>query len=446
MELQKLQPIILNSIMVFCQINILCALMPSFIKQRTYRTLLNLLCLVCVGAFSVYILRSNQEGLFESAVIIFLAPSLIASLFLSKYRDGRFLFCFAFADSLIVVVNAISFLLAALATGIVEGPAVIVFRAFCMIAAAAVSIVLLQKLFLRMLAEMRIHWTTMGIVALMMELVVTYINTNPTMITERPQEWMPTLMVCIVMLSVLWMFIRIIADLQRVSDERIRAQSLRNELDISRIQIEQSQRRYESLLENIDRVRTMRHDMRHYMITLEGLCEAQQWEQVHAYIRQMSERTDAPLTSAYCANYALNVLLDHFAQLCQQQQIEFIHNVSVPEELPCEPLHACVIVGNALQNALEACMEMPQADRRRYMDITLRMKADKLVLRLENSYCGELHQTDNGELQTRKQEPGHGIGLRSIRDTAAIYKGWVSADGADGVFLLQVVLGNPDAL
>nr|WP_228067404.1 ATP-binding protein [Microbacterium paludicola] len=95
------------------------------------------------------------------------------------------------------------------------------------------------------------------------------------------------------------------------------------------------------------------------------------------------------------------------------------------------------LVGNALDNAIEATRRLPDRDRR-VVRMALFAQDDWIMLRFENTYDGIL-QCDGEKLLTRKGD-GHGLGLRSIEQTAETYGGSVSIAADDAWFSLRVLL------
>ena len=99
----------------------------------------------------------------------------------------------------------------------------------------------------------------------------------------------------------------------------------------------------------------------------------------------------------------------------------------------------CLILGNLLENALEAAEKVVE---NRY--IRLRMKYDKnnLLIYIENSYIGKLIRTKDKKLKsTKENSENHGIGLESVKRAVEKYHGMVIIDDSQkNNFLVNVVL------
>lgn len=115
----------------------------------------------------------------------------------------------------------------------------------------------------------------------------------------------------------------------------------------------------------------------------------------------------------------------------------------LPNLASVQPLHLCVIIGNGLQNALEASQQLPE-DAERKISIRAVMTEGRIVISITNRFAGQLTISESGEITTSKTEPGHGLGLASIRETIRRYNGWCGVSTQGEEFTLNVTL-SPDA-
>lgn len=99
----------------------------------------------------------------------------------------------------------------------------------------------------------------------------------------------------------------------------------------------------------------------------------------------------------------------------------------------------CSIFGNALDNAIECELKIPDKEKR-LIHVTVSKQKMFLILRFEN-YCEETLQYQEGALVTTKKEKEfHGYGLKSIQYTANKYEGAVSMNVEDNWFELKVLI------
>ena len=204
-------------------------------------------------------------------------------------------------------------------------------------------------------------------------------------------------------------------------------------------QLAQSEQYYQILLERIAQLRIRDHDLRHHINTLSGLCSAENWQEVSDYVEGMSRELPKAFPKNYCGNGALNSLLGHYQELCGKNGIDFRCQVRMPELGNIEPLQLCVILGNGLQNALEASLLLPP-EAERFIHIRAISADGRMVITISNRFSGKVTFNEKGEPISSKTEPGHGLGLASIRESAKRYKGWCGASAEGDIFTLNVTL------
>ena len=97
----------------------------------------------------------------------------------------------------------------------------------------------------------------------------------------------------------------------------------------------------------------------------------------------------------------------------------------------------CSITGNILENAINACIKVPEDQRQ--IQLTMIVKnGNRLYLVATNSYDGIIRWRDGKNYST--QRPGEGRGLKSVEETAAKYKGKAEFSHDDKSFFSNVVL------
>ena len=203
-------------------------------------------------------------------------------------------------------------------------------------------------------------------------------------------------------------------------------------------QARQSEQYYAALTGHIQEVRRMQHDSRHHMRVLSGYARDGAYDRLREYLDALIEHAPDTSVFSYCANYTANILLGFYAGQAREQGVDFRCDAQIPAELPCAPMDLSAVLGNALQNALDACGRQG-AGEARHIALFSRVVGPSLTLEITNSYDGVAVEQD-GRLLSRKGEPGHGLGLDSIRRVAARYHGYCSVSRTDREFTLRVVL------
>lgn len=158
-----------------------------------------------------------------------------------------------------------------------------------------------------------------------------------------------------------------------------------------------------------------------------------------SYVSTMEQSIPAAFYHHYCFSGAINALLSHYATIFEKASISFDCQMQLPCLKRVSALHLCVILGNALQNALEA-MEKMDSGKKRFLILQAVRAEDRMAITISNPFSGSIpHKNDKFPLNNKKN-PEDGFGLASIQETVKRYDGWYNIDSSDQIFTMQFVL------
>lgn len=171
----------------------------------------------------------------------------------------------------------------------------------------------------------------------------------------------------------------------------------------------------------VENLRSLRHDMNNHLSVLNGLISMQEYEDAQSYLSSVTEELKVANNFLFIDNKALSVLLNSKITKAHEKGITVdteIHNSNTP----FSDKDLCVVVGNLLENAIEAAAGHPSP----YIFFSIRKKKDQIHILCENSYTTQpIFQ--NGQLVTTKKDKSyHGIGTRNICSITESYHGTVS--------------------
>lgn len=205
-----------------------------------------------------------------------------------------------------------------------------------------------------------------------------------------------------------------------------------------------SRRYYDALVDSIEQERALRHDFIHHLRAMEAMHKDGRLEYLGEYLVELLGRTEAKKSSNWCACYVANVLLNHYATQAQDAGITCTFDAAIPEWDAQESPKLCVILGNLLQNALEACCLLPDGTERS-IALLARVVNGNLTIEVNNSFDGMV-QTADGDITSRKAEGGHGLGLASVRNVIAQEGGYFQTLYSGQIFTAHAVLPIPKSM
>lgn len=207
----------------------------------------------------------------------------------------------------------------------------------------------------------------------------------------------------------------------------------------SRRQMEALRQDYLLLQKKLELGRNYRHDIRHHILALSTLLRQGESEAALRYVSDWQGQLSRVETRSWCRSAPVNAVLS--AYLTQAEEAGCIPEVTVslPPELPVEELDLCVILANALENAIHACQDIPEGSPRHIRLELILTDRRRLTLHVENT-CPQPVEIGGDGFPVKAHREGHGQGLRSIAAAAEKYHGMFQCDCSHGLFHLRVVL------
>ena len=203
------------------------------------------------------------------------------------------------------------------------------------------------------------------------------------------------------------------------------------------MQVGQAVREIEALRTPQQQTRAYRHDLRHHLQYISACIENGRGEQAQEYIQSICSEIEASKVTTYCENEAANLIFSSFAGRAESCGVPLNIQAHIPQLISVAETDLCVLLSNALENALRACRRMKAENGPAYIEVTAREKNEHLFLQFVNP-CPEGIQFENGLPVTHAE--GHGIGVRSICSIVEKYKGLSDFSVQDGRFILRVSL------
>ncbi len=231
--------------------------------------------------------------------------------------------------------------------------------------------------------------------------------------------------------------------------ELIKRHEEKSRLIVYENQIEEMAQHVRDIENLYDGIRGMRHDMKNNIYAIKILLKEDPQEknretrrEAQKYLMQMEESLDGMDYPVHSGNPVTDVVLGRIYRECRKEEITFTCDFCFPgkEEFPVFDI--CILLNNALDNAVEACTGLTEkeAERKR---ISLRSykKRNLFFIEVKNGFDGKLLKDDNGNfLTTKKNEGIHGIGIQNMKKCVEKYFGRIEFSVDREYFTTQIML------
>ena len=217
-------------------------------------------------------------------------------------------------------------------------------------------------------------------------------------------------------------------------EQRIHAEKGRRLALAQHHMLELRQQQFISRRDSVETVRRTYHDMKNLLLVLEKASR----EDMRACI----EKTLSGVQPFECVletgSEAADILLGDKMAACQQEGIACTVMLDGALLSFIAELDLVTILGNAMDNAIEACRRMPQGAAR-YIQVRTREMPGFILLHVVNSCTGQARMEGSRFLTIKEDAENHGFGLSSIRHTAESYHGEMACRMEDGEFSLSLI-------
>lgn len=193
-----------------------------------------------------------------------------------------------------------------------------------------------------------------------------------------------------------------------------------------------------------EQIRTLRHDMAGKLMILKSFLDGGRYKDASKFLSEMDIELSSGAVKYSTGNAVTDVVINEAAAICEKKSCIFDCDFSFTEDKGITAIDMAIILNNLLDNAIEAITAIPADER--YIRLSGASKDNFYLIRIENSYNGEvIRNKDNGIISKKKTDPdskSHGIGLKSVANIAEKYLGALDIKTQDRTFEVKVMLQN----
>ena len=183
--------------------------------------------------------------------------------------------------------------------------------------------------------------------------------------------------------------------------------------------------------------RKMKHDMKNNMIYLKELLNTDA-EKAREFLDEYIGQNEATDEISKSENLAVDALINYKNMTAREKGITIHLESQIPAELPYESTDLSSILGNLLDNAIEATEKL---EVEKDIFVSLMYRKEKLLIKVRNPYTGDLKKDRVGNyISEKKDRENHGIGLKSVRKVVEKYEGVMEIHTEDQIFEICVII------
>lgn len=399
-------------------------------SEKTMRILAPLftLCLFLMDAFIF-----SQTGVtIEARALISILNIISCGIFyliVYKYLDGRLIFIFFSACLFIFISDTISDCVFYY-TDIIH----LCIKTFVFLVIGILLYKVFRNPFLEVFLEIKREWWWLTIVPLSLSFTFALIIMAPGPLYQNPELQPLAILMCISIFCVYTAFYMFFKKL----DEHYR---MEGNYHLLQVQVS-SLKNHADMFSTMDgQLKLYRHDMRHYIKVIHACVESQNWDSVNQVLESMNRSLngygDSGELKVYSGDPIIDATLSFFSERAKDENIEFHVYLDNVKNKEIDITEFSVMLSNAIENAYNACIKMPEEEKR-IINVKGLCEKAQYLLEITNTYDGTAEFDSKGMPVTSRE--GHGYGTRSIESFVQRCKGYLSFDVRDGWFRMRMIL------
>ena len=214
-------------------------------------------------------------------------------------------------------------------------------------------------------------------------------------------------------------------------EKALQQQTLLQDMKLSESALSQMQ-------ETSAQMKELRHELGNHFVYIETLVEQKQYDELKSYLRKIEQWAEETSQTVSTANPVVNAIINQKLSYARSLGIATQATVVLPmEALPLDDLTLCSLLGNLLNNAIDAC----RGQKDPLIHIDIHPLKSYLVVHIENSVTGDVLKNNPHLRSTKEDAANHGIGLRVTRRIVEEHNGMLHFEMcASDRFAVQVML------
>lgn len=197
------------------------------------------------------------------------------------------------------------------------------------------------------------------------------------------------------------------------------------------------QKHYNEVENMYRQMRGWRHDYKNHIATMKIHLEQGNYDVLDNYLSELNNDLTAVDIVLKTGNVMVDAILNSKISLAQSKNISVDATATVPEKIRVSDIDICVIIGNLLDNAIEACCKLEDSDKR-FIRIYIGLLKQQLYISVSNSVGGEIKK--EGKTYFSTKNANHGFGLKRIDKIVSKYGGYINRQDETDVFATEIMI------
>lgn len=188
----------------------------------------------------------------------------------------------------------------------------------------------------------------------------------------------------------------------------------------------------------MEKNRQLSHDLKHHMFVLNNYAEERNYEGIHRDIEEIEHEFFEIKTRVWTGNSVADMLLEQKRTLAEQEEITFTIQAVPISKWPFNDSETCSLLGNLLDNAIEAC-NCVDCNMDKWISIKIESQKELLFIKIENAVKEAPAMKNEKPISVKRDKVKHGYGLKSVERIVNKYEGTIAYQSKNKAFQVKLL-------
>lgn len=186
----------------------------------------------------------------------------------------------------------------------------------------------------------------------------------------------------------------------------------------------------------------LRHNFHHQANAMSELLQTGQIDELRTFLSRYAE--EIPGKKIFTGNAVADAVFGHYLALAKRDSIKVSYQITLPAVSDIEDTDFSVLIGNCMENAIEASLKLPK--EKRELRIRTRLKGSFLMLVFENCYNGNVIEREGQFYSSKRDYKEEGVGIICVKRIVELYGGEIAIDYDEERFWVKISLKFLDSV
>ena len=219
-----------------------------------------------------------------------------------------------------------------------------------------------------------------------------------------------------------------------------RRRILKDNIIILEKQMKMQHKYYGGIKRYQEETRRINHDIKNHLYIINRLIIKKEYKHAKNYVNNINKKMIEDEITRVTNNKIIDAILFNKLETCKSKNIRLDLDINLPEKINIDDFDICVLYGNLLDNAIEACERIKDSNQEKYIKLRSIIKGDYLFINIKNTINKNIDLKSGKLLTSKNDKINHGIGLINIKRTIEKYDGVMKICCSNKLFNVSIIV------